>query len=165
MLKGLPYLIFWWKGSGCERDNWPLRDLNTHRQYAFDHKNCFTASAQAEIEKEQGIRYSELLELSYFDPIRMCIIDPMHNLLLGTAKHMLSVWRGKDIIKISTWRNTTTHGQFYHTCWYRPPTNKDYIWFLWVYSTTVEKLDHTVFNVFFERDITSSWLFMLAAVC
>ena len=33
-----------------------------------------------------------LLELPYFYPIRMCIVDPMHNLLLGTAKHMMSVW-------------------------------------------------------------------------
>lgn len=23
----------------------------------------------------------------------MCVIDPMHNLLLGTAKHVLSVWK------------------------------------------------------------------------
>ncbi len=32
-----------------------------------------------------------MLELPYFDPVRMCIVDPMYN-LLGTAKHMLSVW-------------------------------------------------------------------------
>ena len=29
----------------------------------------------------------------------MCIIDPMHSLLLGTAKHILSVWKEKGIIK------------------------------------------------------------------
>lgn len=31
----------------------------------------------------------------------MCIFDPMHNLLLGTAKHMLSVWREKDLLSKS----------------------------------------------------------------
>lgn len=29
-----------------------------------------------------GVRWSEFTRLSYFDPIRMTIIDPMHNLLL-----------------------------------------------------------------------------------
>jgi len=36
-----------------------------------------------------GIQY--MLELPYFDPIQMCIVDPMHNLLLGTARHIMSV--------------------------------------------------------------------------
>ena len=29
----------------------------------------------------------------------MCVIDPMHNLLLGTARHILSVWQELGIIK------------------------------------------------------------------
>lgn len=29
----------------------------------------------------------------------MCIVDPMHNLLLGTTKHMLSLWKGMKLIK------------------------------------------------------------------
>ncbi len=28
----------------------------------------------------------------------MCVIDPMHNLLLGTAKHMLSVWKDLNLL-------------------------------------------------------------------
>lgn len=40
------------------------------------------------MESELGCRYSILLELPYFDPIRMTIIDPMHNLFLGSAKHI-----------------------------------------------------------------------------
>ena len=28
----------------------------------------------------------------------MSVIDPMHNLLLGTAKHMLSVWKSCGIL-------------------------------------------------------------------
>ena len=43
--------------------------------------------------KELGCRYSSLLQLSYFDPIKMLIIDPMHNLYSGTAKYMVPwVW-------------------------------------------------------------------------
>lgn len=99
-LKGFPVDSFGEKAdySGFDRDNWPLRDPNTHRQHAFSHKAARTASDQAELEREHGVRYSVLLQLPYFDPVRMCIIDPMHNLLLGTAKHMVSIWRDKDIL-------------------------------------------------------------------
>ena len=40
------------------------------------------------MESELGCRYSILLELPYFDPIRMTIIDPMRNLFLGSANHI-----------------------------------------------------------------------------
>lgn len=39
-----------------------------------------------------------LLELPYYDIVRLCVIDPMHNLLLGTAKHVLSVWKSTGVI-------------------------------------------------------------------
>ena len=45
------------------------------------------------IESSTGFRYTALLKLPYFNPSRMLIVDPMHNLFLGTAKHILkSVW-------------------------------------------------------------------------
>ena len=44
------------------------------------------------MESLHSLRYSELLRLSYFDPIRGHAVDPMHNLFLGTAKHVFSVW-------------------------------------------------------------------------
>ena len=37
------------------------------------------------IERDQGYQYFVLLELSYFDPIRTCVVDPIHNLLLGSV--------------------------------------------------------------------------------
>ena len=39
-------------------------------------------------ELQLGCRYSVLVDLPYFDPIRMLLIDPMHNLYMGTAKHI-----------------------------------------------------------------------------
>ena len=45
------------------------------------------------------MKYSVLFELPYIDPTRMIIKDPMHNLLLGTAKHMLNVWKETGKIK------------------------------------------------------------------
>ena len=39
-----------------------------------------------------------LLELPYFNAPRMCIINPMHNLLLGTAKHTIEVWKQNGVL-------------------------------------------------------------------
>lgn len=41
---------------------------------------------------ESGLWYSNLLEHPYLDPIKFHVIDPMHTLLLGTAKHMMLTW-------------------------------------------------------------------------
>ena len=38
------------------------------------------------------LRYSILLKLPYFDPIQYAVIDPMHNLFLGTGRHVMEVW-------------------------------------------------------------------------
>ncbi|KAG1032751.1 hypothetical protein G6F43_013704 [Rhizopus delemar] len=40
-----------------------------------------------------GTKYSELLRLRYFDPVMFTVVDPMHNLYLGTAKKMMMIWR------------------------------------------------------------------------
>ncbi len=42
-------------------------------------------SSNVAAQAKDGVRYSVLLELPYFDAPRMCIVDPMHNLLLGSA--------------------------------------------------------------------------------
>ena len=57
---------------------------------------------QRKIEREYGVRYSVLLELPYFNAPRMCVIDPMHNLLLGTAKHTIEVWKHLSILDSKT---------------------------------------------------------------
>ena len=44
------------------------------------------------------VRYSLLLDLSYFNPIKFGVVDPMHNLLLGTAKHMFSLWLEQNLL-------------------------------------------------------------------
>lgn len=47
---------------------------------------------------ELGPRYTVLLELPYYVSIEMCVIDPMHNLFLGTAKRVFSKWIEHEII-------------------------------------------------------------------
>ena len=73
--------------------------MSKHIQcFPYKHRDCNTHSGQVEIEKRHGCRFSVLLELPYFDPIRMCIVDPRHNLLLGTAKRMMMIWTEQKFI-------------------------------------------------------------------
>ena len=84
--------------TGFDRSLWEPRSIVSHRQHALAHKNCKTAQQQKLIEREYGCRYSILLELPYYDVVRMSVVDPMHNLLLGTAKHMLNIWKKCGIL-------------------------------------------------------------------
>ena len=53
-----------------------------------------TKSDRNKAESESGCCYSVLLKLPYFDAPHMLIIDPMHNLFLGSAKHFLKLEEG-----------------------------------------------------------------------
>ena len=72
---------------------WIPRTLENHRRNALLWKRAPTAAAKQRVESAYGTRYSELLRLEYFDPIRFTVVDPMHNLYLGTAKRMMTIWR------------------------------------------------------------------------
>ena len=78
--------------SGTERNSWTPRCMDSHYEHAMQYKNACTQEQRKDIEHKFGCRYSALIELPYYDVIRFCVIDPMHNLLLGTAKHMIKVW-------------------------------------------------------------------------
>lgn len=50
-----------------------------------------------QIFEKNGVHWSELLHLPYWDPIRFTIIDLMHNLYLGLLKdHCQEIW-GMDL--------------------------------------------------------------------
>ena len=85
--------------SNFNRMQWKPRTNDSHRSKALEHRQCNTQTKQKVIEREHGLRYSILLELPYFDAPRMCIIDPMHNLLLGTAKHMVDIWKKLQLLE------------------------------------------------------------------
>ena len=54
--------------------------------------DCTTGQDQEKLESEYGTRFSVRAELTYFDTVRMSIVDPMHNLYLGRTKNILKVW-------------------------------------------------------------------------
>ena len=72
--------------SGFDRENWQPRLIGAHRRCVLEIESCRTPTAKATEESRMGVRYSALLQLEYFDAIRFTIVDPMHNLFLGTAK-------------------------------------------------------------------------------
>ena len=84
--------------SNFDRSMWIARSSEEHRTIAEQHRDCNTQAQQTDIEREHGIRYTALLKLPYFDAVRMCVIDPMHNLLLGTARNMVSIWKDRAIL-------------------------------------------------------------------
>lgn len=85
--------------SGYDRHNWPKRTDEHHRHHSSLYRNARTKSAQNYIAKSTGVRFTILHELEYFNCVRFHVVDPMHNLLLGTAKHIMSVWIKQEIIR------------------------------------------------------------------
>lgn len=80
----------------------PMRKEEEHRQQAYEAMKKNTQSAQEKIEKKYGSRYSSMMKLSYFDSVRFHVVDPMHNLFLGTAKYMVKkLWLNEDNPAIS----------------------------------------------------------------
>ena len=84
--------------SEFDRENWPLRMNSDHRSKVVELLKEQTPSALQQAESKIGLRYSVLLSLAYFDPVRFTVIDPMHNLYLGSGKHSFEVWFEKDLI-------------------------------------------------------------------
>ena len=56
--------------SGYNRDNWPVRTANQHRLDCNDILKENTISGIHSKESEVGCRFSILLHLPYFDPLR-----------------------------------------------------------------------------------------------
>lgn len=82
--------------SGFNRSSWNLR---THMSCVRRIQWCPNKTQCQSLESEYGCRYSELLELTYFDPVKMTVVDPMHNLFLGSAKHVMKdMWMDNNVL-------------------------------------------------------------------
>ena len=83
--------------SGFDRENWPKRCNDLHRKYAEMVRKSPNKTTHEKLVTRYGCYFSVLLELEYFDAIRFTVIDPMHNLYLGTAKRMFQLWLDRDL--------------------------------------------------------------------
>ena len=61
------------------------RDLEELRREALAWRRCNSKEERNKHVSSNHVRWTELLRLPYFNPIRHCVIDPMHNLFLGIA--------------------------------------------------------------------------------
>lgn len=91
MFKKIPGSVGCMDYSGFDTSKWPKRTAVAHRENVANLN-------QHNLESELGCRHSILLDLPYFDPVRMHVIDPMHNLFLGSGKHMLVVWKKQELV-------------------------------------------------------------------
>jgi hypothetical protein len=87
--------------GGFDFENWPRRVSGVHKKKGLEHLNASTSSRQQAIEREFGVKYSILLELPYYDSVRFLIVDPMHCLFLGIAKHTFHTWKESEILNHS----------------------------------------------------------------
>ena len=92
--------------SNFDRSTWKPRNSVMHSILAAKHHSCKTMQERKDLEHSHGICFSVLTQLPYFKASQMTVIDPMHNLLLGTAKYILNVWKelqflsAKDFVEI-----------------------------------------------------------------
>ncbi len=78
--------------SEFDQSSWKPRTSEEHIRYTGLSKRAKTKAEQKKLEREHGARWSELFRLSYYDAIRFVVIDPTHNLLLRTARHVFRLW-------------------------------------------------------------------------
>ena len=87
--------------SGFDRESWEQRSNEDHRVAAEKVHQAKTPSDAQTFASSSGARYSVLFQLPYYDAIRFALIDSMHNLLLGSAKHVLKTWIEMGILSES----------------------------------------------------------------
>jgi hypothetical protein len=67
-------------------DMWQKRTNSECRSFASSFQAAKDEETRAELFKQSGIRWSELLRLPYFDIAQCVVVDAMHNLFLGLIK-------------------------------------------------------------------------------
>jgi len=79
-------------GGFDDIDEWfRQKDASEHRQNAMIWKHQQTKEDRKNHVSRTHARWSEMLRLPYFDPIRFLVVDPMHNLFLEIA-HWIVRW-------------------------------------------------------------------------
>jgi len=81
-------------------DEWFVsRESAEFRENAHEWRRCKSDASRKHFTKSTGVRWTELLRLPYFDPIRFIIVDPMHCLFLGIARWIVKrIWVDEGIL-------------------------------------------------------------------
>ena len=78
--------------SGFDKEAWPMRTKEIHHNSLREINQIRVKSVRKKLESARGARMSILTRLPYFDVVTQHVVDPMHNLFLGTAKKMIDIW-------------------------------------------------------------------------
>ena len=87
-------------GGFTDFDEWFIeRDINVIKEKASEWKKCTTEESRKTHVSQNHVRWSEIYNLHYFNPVRHCVVDPMHCLFLGVAKWIVTkLWIGEGIL-------------------------------------------------------------------
>ena len=89
-------------GGMDDIDEWFIvKDVDEHREAALEWRKCKNNEARKRHARKTHARWSEMLCLPYFDPIRFLPVDPMHNLFIGIAYLIVKrLWLGHGKITL-----------------------------------------------------------------
>ena len=87
--------------GGFDVDRWTPQTNDEQKRHSYNH---LTAIAAIQL-KNNGIKYSVINELPYYDTVRHMGLDPMHQLFLDIAKH----WQLKGLINESHYNIIQDH--------------------------------------------------------
>jgi hypothetical protein len=79
--------------ENIDRSTWPVRDAVEHIHLARHWQDAETLEEQDTLFRNDGIRWSTLLDLPYWNPILFTAIEPMHVFDVGLFQtHCRQVW-------------------------------------------------------------------------
>ena len=139
-----------------------------HNLYSHRVKNALSKTHAEKLAREYGTFYSVFIELQIFYAITFCVIDPMHNCVLGTAKKIFKLWVENDVLssskleRIQEWLESINSGSMTDIGRIPSHISGNY----GVFSAAEwKKLDYYIFIVLFMRNFTRKSLQMLGKVC
>jgi hypothetical protein len=89
---------------------WPMRTREEQKVAAEKWRDAPTKAERKRLFKQTGVRWSPFWRLEYYDPIKMTVVDAMHNLFLGLVQFHV-----RDVLGIEDAQNEQ----------YRPVTEKE----------------------------------------
>ena len=83
--------------SNTDKSTWGVRDPDLLREQAEAWRDAESEATRDNLWKANGVRWTELQRLPYWEPSKFMTIDPMHLLFLGNLqRHCRKVWGMDD---------------------------------------------------------------------
>lgn len=85
--------------SNLDERSWQRQSQEEHLAAAFAWRDAQSAAERRQLEAKNGVCWSELLRLPYWEPTQYVVPNGMHNLLLGIVQHHFRVILGLDEVE------------------------------------------------------------------